>query len=113
MTTSMPSGNPASVSAISSKLLYDLCKYHARADSSALCGSADNAPATTSACPSNSIAIRCTPPINEPCPPPTIPACSFLCCICCFIGSPPEYDNLSQHLVRRQQNHRKLWLAHQ
>src|SRR5260370_9817583 len=88
MTKSMPSDRPASTSAISSKLVYERCKNQACAEEAARCGSDDIAPATTSPCPSSSEAMRCTAPMDEPWPPPTIPARSLLCCMSCFMLQP-------------------------
>src|SRR5260370_6976062 len=88
MTKSMPSDRPASTSAISSKLVYERCKNQACAEEAARCGSDDIAPATTSACPSSSEAMRCTAPMNEPWPPPPIPPHSLLFCMFCFMLQP-------------------------
>src|SRR5437016_290856 len=45
-------------------------------DSLARCGSDERAPATSSYCPSRRAHSRCTPPINAPRPPPTMPSLS-------------------------------------
>src|SRR6059036_2505415 len=44
------------------------------ADSLARCGSDESAPATRSYCPSMRAHSRCTPPMNAPRPPPTMPS---------------------------------------
>src|SRR5213083_2050084 len=44
------------------------------ADSLARCGSDESAPATSSYCPSMRAHSRCTPPMNAPRPPPTMPS---------------------------------------
>src|SRR5437867_5469007 len=46
------------------------------ADSLARCGSDERAPATSSYCPSMRAHSRCTPPMNAPRPPPTMPSLS-------------------------------------
>src|SRR6266545_4128150 len=43
-------------------------------DSLARCGSDESAPATSSYCPSMRAQSRCTPPMNAPRPPPTMPS---------------------------------------
>src|SRR6266545_3306073 len=45
-------------------------------DSLARCGSDESAPATSSYCPSMRAQSRCTPPMNAPRPPLTMPSCS-------------------------------------
>src|SRR6266571_578627 len=76
LTTSMPSGRFASNSAISVKLVYTRSGARPRSapDSLARWGSDESAPATRSYCPSMRAQSRCTPPMNAPRPPPTMPS---------------------------------------
>src|ERR1700723_3848000 len=109
MTKSIPSGSAASARAISMKESYDRSRYHAAALSRAMVGFEDMAPATSSASPSSCAAIRCTPPMNEPRPPPTMPArrrpSGDLCCMVSSDRSGTKGlapDTLNGYALRRE-----------
>src|SRR6184192_58001 len=99
LTTSMPSGRPASAAAIWAKLVYTRSGARPRSapESRARCASDDRAPATSSNCPSMRAHRRCTAPMKAPRPPPTMPSRSggdvrASDVASTMLGSPPSGD---------------------
>ena len=74
-----PRGIPASARAISRVAAVDARRIEEQSapDARERAGSAENAPATSSAWPSMTAAMRCTAPMKAPRPPPIMPKRSF------------------------------------
>src|SRR5213083_2833213 len=99
LTTSMPSGRPASAAAIWAKLVYTRSGARPRSapESLARWASDERAPATSSNCPSMRAHRRCTAPMKAPRPPPTMPSRSggdvrASDVASTMLGSPPSGD---------------------
>src|SRR5947208_9148207 len=108
LTTSMPSGRPASAAAIWAKLGYTRSGARPRSapESLARWASDDRAPATSSNCPSMRAHSRCTAPMNAPRPPPTMPGRSGRgapesAVASTMLGSSPPSGHAEHAAVRR------------
>src|SRR5438093_7331219 len=108
LTTSMPSGRPASAAAIWAKLGYTRSGARPRSapESLARWASDDRAPATSSNCPSMRAHSRCTAPMNAPRPPPTMPSRSGRgapesAVASTMLGSSPPSGHAEHAAVRR------------
>src|SRR5213080_1706067 len=108
LTTSMPSGRPASAAAIWAKLVYTRSGARPRSapESLARWASDERAPATSSNCPSMRAHRRCTAPMKAPRPPPTMPSRSGRgapesAVASTMLGSSPPSGHAEHAAVRR------------